>query len=133
MADPYVHRVRVRYVDCDMQRVVYNAHYLTFVDDGVETWLQVLGVNVYDHGWDFMLKKAAVEWQGTATVHEVIDIAMEVVRWGHTSFDVGYTGTVEGRPVFTCTITYVGVKAGTQETMPAPPEVRERMGGPPPS
>ena len=132
MADtaPYIHKIRVRYGEADMQRVVYNPHYLTYVDDAVETWLQVLGITVADFGWDFMLKKASIEWQGNATVHDIIDIAMEVSRWGSTSFDVLYTGTVADRPVFTCTITYVGVKYGTHEKMPAPAEIRKRMGGP---
>ena len=123
-AAPYVHRIRVRYGEVDMQRVVFNSHYLAYCDDAVETWLATLGLNVFEHGWDFMLKKAVVEWDGTATVHELIDIAVAVSRWGNTSFDVGFRGTVNGRPVFTTTITYVGVKAGTKETMPAPPEVR---------
>src|SRR3712207_7547652 len=37
--------------------------------------------------------------------------------WGNTSFDVGFTGAVGERPVFTATITYVGVEAGTTTTM----------------
>ncbi|MDQ1394899.1 MAG: acyl-CoA thioester hydrolase [Acidimicrobiaceae bacterium] len=133
MAEPYVHRIRVRYGEVDMQRVVFNAHYLAYCDDAVESWLQVLGLDVFEQGWDFMLKAAALEWQGSATVHDHLDIAVAIERWGTTSFDVGFTGTVEARPVFTCRITYVGVRAGTQEKMPAPPEIRELLGGPPPS
>jgi len=133
MSEPYIHRIRVRYGEADMQRVVYNPHYLTYCDDAVETWLQVLGLDVFSIGWDFMLKKATIEWQGSATVHDVVDIAVGVTRWGDTSFDVGFTGTVGDDPVFTCTITYVGVRAGTKEKMPAPPEVRDLLGGPPSS
>src|SRR5437660_12173222 len=103
-----------------MQRVVYNPHYLTYCDDAVETWLQVRHVNVFDYGWDFMLKRAVIEWQGSATVHDIIDIAVSVSRWGSTSFDIDYVGTVRDQSVFTCTITYVGVAAGTQDKMPAP-------------
>jgi acyl-CoA thioester hydrolase len=124
---PYVHRIRVRYGEVDMQRVVFNAHYLAYCDDAVEHWLSVLGLNVFDHGWDFMLKKAVIEWDGTATVHDILEIEVAVSRWGNTSFDVGFRGSVEGRPVFTTTITYVGVKAGTKQTMPTPPEVRVLM------
>ena len=124
---PYVHRVRVRYGEVDMQRVVFNAHYLAYCDDAVEHWLSVLGVSVIDLGWDFMLKKAVIEWDGAATVHDILEIAVGVTRWGNTSFDVGFTGTVEGRPVFSTTITYVGVKTGTRETMAPPPEVRALM------
>jgi acyl-CoA thioester hydrolase len=119
----------VRYGEVDMQRVVFNSHYLAYCDDAVETWLQTLGLTVSDHGWDFMLKKAAIEWQGTATVHDTIDIEVGVSRWGNTSFDVLFTGRVGDRPVFTCTITYVGVAFGTTTTMPPPPEVKALMSG----
>jgi acyl-CoA thioester hydrolase len=126
---PYVHRIRVRYGEVDMQRVVFNAHYLAYCDDAVESWLSVLGLNVFDHGWDFMLKKAVVEWDGVATVHDNLDIEVAVTRWGTTSFDVGFRGSVDSHPVFTTTITYVGVKAGTRQTMAPPPEVRALMDG----
>ena len=124
---PYVHRIQVRYGEVDMQRVVFNAHYLAYCDDAVENWLRARGVQVADYGWDFMLKKAAVEWQGAATVHEVIDIEVGVERWGSTSFDVGFTGRVAERPVFRCLITYVGVRFGTREKAPPPPEVAARL------
>ena len=39
---------------------------------------------------------------------------MAVTRWGNTSFDVGFVGRVGERPVFTGTITYVGVTWGTK-------------------
>ena len=120
----WTHQIRVRYGECDMQRVVFNANYLAYCDDAVEQWLRAKGVEVNEVGWDFMLKKAPIEWQGTATVHETIDIAVEVARWGNTSLDVLFTGTVAGRPVFITTITYVGVKLGTLEKMPPPEDVK---------
>jgi acyl-CoA thioester hydrolase len=127
-AAPYVHSIRVRYGEVDMQQVVFNAHYLAYCDDAVERWLASVGLNVFDLGWDFMLKKAVLEWLGSATVHDVIDIAVGVRRYGTTSFDVGFAGAVGERPVFDCTITYVGVKAGTRETMPIPEHVKALLG-----
>ncbi|MBV9933801.1 MAG: hypothetical protein JO367_05815, partial [Actinobacteria bacterium] len=47
----YVHRIRVRYGEVDMQRVVFNSHYLAYCDDAVEHWLSTLGLVVMDHGW----------------------------------------------------------------------------------
>ena len=38
MADRYVHHIRVRYGEVDMQRVVFNSHYLAYCDDAVESW-----------------------------------------------------------------------------------------------
>lgn len=127
MTDPYVHSIRIRYGECDIQRVVFNANYLAYCDDAVEMWLRTREVNVFDIGWDFMLKKSVLEWQGNATVHETIDITVEASRWGNTSFDVLFTGRVGDRAVFTNTITYVGVKLGTTETMPPPEHVKAAL------
>ena len=121
---PYVHSVRVRYGECDMQQIVFNANYMAYCDDAMETWFQRVGMRTPDHGWDFMLKKAVIEWQSSATVADVIDIGVGVARWGNTSFDVAFTGVVGERPVFTMLVTYVGVKLGTSETMSPPPEVK---------
>lgn len=112
-----------------MQRVVFNSHYLAYCDDAVETWFRHLGFSVADMGWDFMLKKAVIEWSGSATVADVIDIDVGVERWGNTSFDVGFTGSVGGAAVFRCVITYVGVRIGTKETMPPPEEFRAAVSG----
>lgn len=129
MAEPYVHRIRVRYGEVDMQRVVFNAHYLAYCDDACERWFAVRQVDMEGAGWDCMLKKATIEWAGTATVHDELDIEVAVRRWGNTSFDVGFDGSVEGRPVFSATITYVGVKLGTKEKLAAPPDIRAALGG----
>jgi acyl-CoA thioester hydrolase len=110
-----------------MQKVVFNANYLAYCDDAAELWVRSTGVKVNDLGWDFMLKKATIEWAGTATVHETIDIAVAATRWGNTSFDVTFTGSVGERPVFTCVITYVGVRYGTLETMAPPEDVKRAL------
>jgi acyl-CoA thioester hydrolase len=110
-----------------MQRVVFNANYLAYCDDAVERWLAARGVDVFAHDWDFMLKKATIEWAGAATVHEELSITVSASRWGNTSFDVRFDGAVDDRAVFGCTITYVGVRAGTKDTMPPPAEVRAAL------
>lgn len=111
-----------------MQRVVFNAHYLAYCDDAMETWLRHLDVRVADHEFDFMLKKATVEWEGAATIGDALDIAVGVDRWGRTSFDIGFRGRVGDRPVFAATIVYVGVEYGTRQPVPVPSAVRERLG-----
>ena len=121
------HSIRIRYGEVDMQGVVFNAHYLAYCDDAVDTWLRSLDANFEQHGWDIMLKKAVIEWQGSAGLGDTIDIDLGVTRWGNTSLDVGFTGTVGGRPVFTATITYVGVAFGTKTPTPPPGEIRRLL------
>lgn len=129
MSEPYRHTIRIRYGECDMQRVVFNANYLAYCDDACEMWFRSTGLRLGDAGWDFMVKKVVLEWSGPATAGETIDIDVFASRWGNTSFDVTFDGSVEGRPVFTCVITYVGVRLGTSDPMAPPPEVRTALGG----
>ena len=125
----FVHHIPVRYGEVDMQGVVFNAHYMAYCDDVADRWLRSLDANFEARGWDIMLVKAVVEWQGTAGIGDTIDIAVRVSRWGNTSFDMAFTGVVGERPVFTATITYVGVKHGTREKMPPPDEFRALLSG----
>ena len=77
-------RIRVRYGEVDQQGVVYNAHYLAYVDDVFDTWLRELAPQFEELGWEIMLKKASLEWHGSAGMGDVLDVTTEVVRWGNT-------------------------------------------------
>jgi len=124
MGDRYVHHVRVRYGECDMQRVVFNANYLAYCDDAADWWFRSKGALLEAGEWDVMVKKASITWDGAARVHDDLAIAVSVSRWGNSSFDVRFDGTVEGTAVFTAEITYVAVVTGTTETVPVPAEFR---------
>lgn len=124
----FVHRHRVRYVECDMQGVVHNSHYLAIVDDAIDQWFAPLTEPNVAAGWDFMVKRAEIVWSSPALVREELTTTLDVGRWGTTSFDVRADGAVEGRPVFTCTITYVGVDRSARRPMAIPAHVRGFVG-----
>lgn len=116
----YVHHVRIRYGEVDMQRVVFNAHYLAYCDDAADCWFRSLGLGLEAGEWDVMVKKATITWTGAARVHDDLAIALSVSRWGNSSFDVRFDGTVGAAPVFTADLTYVAVVTGTTETVRVP-------------
>ncbi|HEY2815320.1 MAG TPA: thioesterase family protein [Acidimicrobiales bacterium] len=121
------HDVRIRYGEVDMQGVVFNAHYLAFVDDCVDTWLRSTDVHFEALGWDIMVKKASIEWLGSAGIGDVLTLVPRVSRWGNTSFDVTVEGAAGERPVFEATILYVGVRTGTTEPAPIPDTIRAAL------
>ncbi len=127
---PFRHRLRVRYGEVDMQGVAFNAHYLAWCDDALEVWFGELGLRPAAVGWDCMVVRTVVEWSAGAHAGDHVDIDVAVTRWGTTSFDVGFTGTIAERALFTATTTYVGVATGTTDTVPPPAVVRERLGEP---
>jgi acyl-CoA thioester hydrolase len=124
---PYRHPVRIRYGECDMQKVVFNANYLAYIDDATDTWMrQVLGP-FEETGFDFMVKKITLEWQSAARFGEVLDLELQVTRWGHSSYDIGVVGTVGKRPVLTATLVYVSMVPGELRSQPVPPHVRAAL------
>jgi acyl-CoA thioester hydrolase len=124
----YRHTLRVRYGEVDQQGVVFNAHYLAYMDDALEHWLSTLGDLRHDHGWDMMLKKSTVEWQGSVGSGDRLDIDLAVLHWGRTSWTMGYLGTCRGEPVFTGEVVYVSVRLDDQTAMETPTTIRAALG-----
>ncbi len=106
---------------------MFNAHYMAYVDDTLERFLGEVG-GLRDLGWDMMLKKIEIEWQGSVGNTDVIDVDMAPTRWGNTSWELGFAGSFDGELVFTATVLYVSVRLGTSETMATPAEVVEAFG-----
>jgi len=124
------HEIAVRYGEVDLQRVVFNAHYLAYLDDAMDHWMRELDRDFESLGWDFMLKRAELEWHDPAGLNDVLSIDAGVSRWGTTSFDVQFRVAVAERPVASALITYVGVVAGTSTPAPPPEAMRLHLGEP---
>jgi acyl-CoA thioester hydrolase len=123
----FTNSIPVRYGEVDQQGVVFNAHYLAYCDDTLERWVRTFG-DVRALGWDMMLVKATVEWQGSAGHLDTIDVGVAVTRYGGTSFTLGYRGTVDGQPLFTAEIVYVSVRFGGREPYETPAQMRALLG-----
>ena len=89
----FVHRVRPRYAEVDLQGVVFNAHWLTYFDEACTRFFEHLGFDAakdFFESFDVMLVKAVLEWQGPAGFDELVDIDVCVARLGTKSFDASY-------------------------------------------
>jgi len=133
----YQQQIRVRYGECDMQRVVFNANYFVYCDDVVDSWtrtalsdeLEANGSSTDLHaiGFDFMLKSTNLTWHAPVRFGETIDMSATVSRWGNSSFDVSISGRVAGESRFDAVITYVSVDPVSQRPAPVPDVVREAL------
>jgi acyl-CoA thioester hydrolase len=124
----YRHRIRIRYGECDMQKVVFNANYLAYIDDATDTWFRETLGSFESTGFDFMVKKITLEWSSAARFGEVLELDVAVVRWGTTSFDVEVIGHVAERPVLTAILVYVSTLPGKPTKVPVPESVRAALG-----
>ena len=103
---------------------------MVYMDDATEVWISsgVVDGDYYSLGWEYMLVRSVLEWQGSARGGEIITIDMAIVRYGSSSFDVGYIGKVEERPVFTARAVCVTVRPETYQKYPTPPEIKAILG-----
>jgi acyl-CoA thioester hydrolase len=124
---PFRHQLRVRYGECDMQGVVFNAHYLAYVDDAMTRWMDALDTPYTKLGWDCMVVHAELDWRGSARFDELLDIDCSVARWGNTSFVASFELHVGERPVCRVELTYIGVAHGTTDKMAPPEEFRRGL------
>lgn len=124
----FTHRIAVRYGECDLQGVVFNATYLAYVDDCMDHWMRTFPEMVTEHRWDVMLKKATVRWAGPARWPEELTLECGVCRWGRTSFDVATHLRVGERPVADTLITYVTVSVGDNQPIVLDERWRQRLG-----
>jgi acyl-CoA thioester hydrolase len=133
----YVHTLRVRYGECDMQRVVFNANYFVYLDDAVDMWTRhALSVelakagsstDLHAIGFDFMLKTTQLTWHSPVRFGDTLAMHCEVSRWGNSSFDVAINGSVDGDSRFDAVITYVSVDPTSQRPAPIPAMVKEAL------
>jgi len=133
----FVQEFRVRYNECDMQNVVFNANYFIYADDAVAQFVRqgladelgkdIAAIDLIEVGFDFMLKTTTATWHKGAKYTEVIHAACSVSRWGNTSFDVTVDMTVNGEQVFDCVITYVSVTPGAPQPTAVPDVVKRAL------
>ena len=84
-----LHRLRVRWAEVDMQNIVFNAHYLMYMDvaiteywrDSAMPFAQSIGLL----GGDMVVRKATVDLIQSARMDDVLDIGMRFVQAGRSS------------------------------------------------
>lgn len=89
MTEPFRFRFRVRYNECDAQKVVFNARYADYVDLAMTEFMRALGRNysaLLDRGLDNQVVKLTLEWQGPARFDDVIEARVRLLKVGNTSF-----------------------------------------------
>ena len=69
MSYPLVHTLRVRYSECDLQGIAFNAHYLTYFDVSItELWRAAFGGyrSMLDRCVDIVLAEAHLRFRKPA-------------------------------------------------------------------
>ncbi|SNS92810.1 acyl-CoA thioester hydrolase [Geodermatophilus saharensis] len=117
----------VRFVECDQQGVVFNAHYLVWADEASALWWASLGLPWQEIAAraDPVVKASTLEWSSPARYGDTVAVEAETERVGRTSVTVRFTVRVGERVCCVVHTTYVGTAGGAP--VPWPDDVRERL------
>ncbi|MBI2770756.1 MAG: YbgC/FadM family acyl-CoA thioesterase [Burkholderiales bacterium] len=129
----FVHRLRVRWAEVDMQKIVFNAHYLMYFDTAVADYWRALALPYEEAmhllGGDLYVKKATVEFNASARMDDRLDVALKCARIGNSS--MLFTGAIyrAEQLLITCELVYVFADPATQTSKPVPPALRAILEG----
>jgi acyl-CoA thioester hydrolase len=118
----------VRFVECDQQGVVFNAHYLVWADEAVNAWWDERGVpwsDLQERGVEYFVIASALEWRSSARWGETVEVDADLEKIGRTSLTLRFTIRVGDRLCCEVRTTYVCAAEGTPT--PWPDDVRERL------
>lgn len=129
----FFHRLRVRWAEVDMQKIVFNAHYLMYFDTAVADYWRALALPyeeaMHQLGGDLYVKKASVEYHGSARYDDQLDIGMSCSRIGNSS--MVFTGGIfrGDELLITGELIYVFADPATQTSRPVPEPLRRILTG----
>lgn len=128
---PQVWSSPVRYVECDQQGVVFNAHYLTWADEASNGWWASLGLawdDLVARGVDPVVKASSLEWTSSARWGDTVAVDAETEKVGRTSVTVRFAVRVGERVCCVVRNTYVCVADGRSAAWPDDVRVRLTAG-----
>ena len=128
-----IHRLRVRWAEVDAQKIVFNAHYLMYIDTAMADYWRALALpyeaSMHALGGDVYVKKATVEYHASARLDDTLDVGLRCARVGNSSmlFQAGvFTGD---RLLVSGELVYVFADPATQTSRPVPPALRAILEG----
>jgi acyl-CoA thioester hydrolase len=131
MSNQFRYYLRVRYGECDAQKVVFNARYADYIDITVMEFLRAMGYEqaLVDATLDYQLVKQTLEWKAPARFDQVLEISMYTKHLGNTSFTLAADFRIAGdeRVIVTVETVYVLVEHKTLKKKPLPDDLRASL------
>ena len=126
--------LRVRWMECDAQGIVYNGAYMDYLEVGQSEYYRNLGFSIYRVGqrgfFDTAVVKTTLEFKAPAHVDEMLDLYVRVGDFGNTSFHLDLEIYKQDSDTLLTVVqgVYVGFDAASGIARRVPDEVRELVG-----
>jgi acyl-CoA thioester hydrolase len=134
VGEPFRHRIRVRFNECDGQGVVFYANYLVYFDIAITELLREAVGDGYSgligSGTDMMVAEATIRYRAPARFDDELDLVVSLTRIGTTSTVTHMEAVRVADEVVLAEgeLRHVYIDLGTLEKTEIPDEVRAGMG-----
>jgi acyl-CoA thioester hydrolase len=123
--------LRVRWAEVDMQKIVFNGHYLTYIDTAIAEYWRAIGLPypagyVERYGTDIYLRKATLEYLGSARYDELLTVCCRVARLGRSSMAFVFEIYRDAELLISAELVYVNADS-SMKAAPLPEDLRERV------
>lgn len=132
MNGDFCYFLRVRYSECDAQKVVFNSRYVDYVDAAMTEFIRVLWGDYNDllaRGIDNQVVSLKIDWKAPARFDEVLAIGVRPLRIGNSSYSLqlDFYHQQTGTHLASAEIVYVMVDADDYRKMLIPDEMRASL------
>jgi YbgC/YbaW family acyl-CoA thioester hydrolase len=127
------HCLRVRWAEVDMQKIVFNGHYLMYIDTAMSDYWRALALpyeaSMQALGGDMYVKKATLEYHASARLDDTLDVGLRCARVGNSS-SLFQAGIFSGDQLLVSgELVYVFADPATQTSRPVPDSLRSIFEG----
>jgi YbgC/YbaW family acyl-CoA thioester hydrolase len=124
----FLDRLRVRWVEVDMQKIVFNGHYLMYLDTAVAGYWRALALPYHETmemlAGDLYVRKATLEYHASARYDEQLEVGIKCERIGNSSM-VLHGAVFRGEQLLVSgELVYVFADPATQTSKPVPQDLR---------
>jgi len=128
----FTHLLRVRYSECDAQKIVFNGKYAEFVDIAATEFTRAVWGNYNDilaMGVDSQVVNLTISWKAPSTFDDVLAIEVIAGRIGNSSYTLAFEirNHVTGVEIASAEIVYVMVSATEFIKMTIPADLRQKL------
>jgi len=129
----FINPLRVRWSEVDQQKVVFNAHYLTYFDIGITDYWRAMAIpyeaSMPGLGGEPFVRKATVEFHASARLDDQLEVGLKCARIGTSS--MGFVGGIfrDEQLLISSELVYVFADTIAQVSVPVPLRLREIMLG----
>jgi len=124
----FFERLRVRWAEIDAQQIVFNGHYLTYFDTAVAGYWRALAMpyaaTMQSLDGDMFVRKATLEYLGSAVYDDVLDVGLRCARVGNSSMSFLAGAFRQDALLVSGELIYVFADPAAKVPLPVPRELR---------